>query len=328
MISHVEYIDLNRLQEDRNRCAHPSMTSDGEIFNPSAELSRVHIRSAVEHLLQYPPAQGKYALDSLINEIDSEYFPTELSKAVTALEKSPLYKARESLIRNFTIILLKKLVNDVTSHKEISKVVTALNAIEHIHRRVYMDTLDKKLSSIVRAINGDEIYRIIPVIERLSDSWSYFEDDIRNKIESYVEGLPKDRFDSVELFLTIKDLEKSANIRLNKATRVELEEALFSTLPSGVGDRVVELFVESRNFDQANSFASTVSAYALDYSLEQVEKIIKACGDNDQIQYSYHIGSVIGSLRKNEQVGEEQFEAWLVEAELNNYCKKNNDDEN
>ncbi len=55
-ISHLEFIDLDRLQQDRNRCAHPSMTSDGEIFNPSAELARVHIRSAIEHLLQYPPA--------------------------------------------------------------------------------------------------------------------------------------------------------------------------------------------------------------------------------------------------------------------------------
>ncbi|ENV52100.1 hypothetical protein F953_00465, partial [Acinetobacter junii CIP 107470 = MTCC 11364] len=109
MISHVEFIDLNRLQEDRNRCAHPSMASDGEVFNPSAELARMHIRSAVEHLLQYPPAQGKYALDSLTSEVESEYFPTDVKKAVVAFESSPLNKARDSLIRNFTIVLLKKL---------------------------------------------------------------------------------------------------------------------------------------------------------------------------------------------------------------------------
>jgi hypothetical protein len=72
LISHIEFIDLERLQQDRNRCAHPSMTSDGEIFNPSAELARVHIRSAVEYLLQFPPAQGKYALESLVNEVGSE----------------------------------------------------------------------------------------------------------------------------------------------------------------------------------------------------------------------------------------------------------------
>lgn len=119
LISHVEFIDLNRLQEDRNRCAHPSMASDGEVFNPSAELARMHIRSAVEHLLQYPPAQGKYALDSLTSEVESEYFPTDVKKAVVAFESSPLNKARDSLIRNFTIVLLKKLINDAKDYKEI-----------------------------------------------------------------------------------------------------------------------------------------------------------------------------------------------------------------
>ena len=38
--SHIEYIDLDRLQQDRNRCAHPSMTTEGEIFNPPAEFSK------------------------------------------------------------------------------------------------------------------------------------------------------------------------------------------------------------------------------------------------------------------------------------------------
>lgn len=325
LISHVEFIDLDRLQEDRNRCAHPSMTSDGEIFNPSAELSRVHIRSAVEHLLQYPPAQGKYALDSLINEIDSEYFPTELDKAVTAFKNSPLYKARVSLVRNFIIVLLKKLFNDVESLKEISKITTALSAIEKIHSGIYIDTMDGKLSSIVRPIHDKDIYRVIPIIERLNDSWSYFEDDVKHKIESYVENLPEDRVDNLELFFTIKDLGRSAKIRLDKATRTELAEPFFFTLPSQIGDKIVDLFVSSKNYDQANSFASTVSRYALDYSFEQIEKIIKGCGENEQIHYSFNIGSVISSLRKSEQVTEEQFEEWLVEVQLEKYCKKKND---
>lgn len=144
LISHVEFIDLNRLQEDRNRCAHPSMASDGEVFNPSAELARMHIRSAVEHLLQYPPAQGKYALDSLTSEVESEYFPTDVKKAVVAFESSPLNKARDSLIRNFTIVLLKKLINDAKDYKEIYRISTALNAIEVIHRKLYRKILTEK----------------------------------------------------------------------------------------------------------------------------------------------------------------------------------------
>lgn len=38
LISPLEYIDLERLQADRNRCAHPSLTSDDKAYTPSAEL--------------------------------------------------------------------------------------------------------------------------------------------------------------------------------------------------------------------------------------------------------------------------------------------------
>jgi hypothetical protein len=55
LISDIEYIDLARLQEDRNRCAHPAMNANEEIYQPSPELARSHLRNAIEHLLQRPP---------------------------------------------------------------------------------------------------------------------------------------------------------------------------------------------------------------------------------------------------------------------------------
>lgn len=178
LISPVEFIDLSRLQEDRNRCAHPSMTADGEIFNPSAELARMHIRSAVEHLLQYPPSQGKYALDSLTSEVDSEYFPTDIDKAIVAFDNSPLKKARKSLIRNFTIVLIKKILNKSNDYKEITRTATALNAIKVIHEEEFDETLSDKLSSIVRNIEADDLKNVIPLISRVNDVWPYFDQDV------------------------------------------------------------------------------------------------------------------------------------------------------
>ena len=321
LISSVEFIDLERLQEDRNRCAHPSMTTDGEVFNPSAELARTHIRSAVDHLLQYPPAQGKYALDSLTSEVESEYFPTDIKKAIVAFESSPLKKARDSLIRNFTVVLLKKLINEAKDYKEISRVSTALNAIGSIHRERYSNTLKEKLSSIVRGLEAEKLDRVIPLITRVEDSWSYFEADVRQKFESYVENLPKEKLDYIDIFLSIGDLQKAAERRLKKATRAELDEPLFFIIPKQVSDRIIELYSESRNFDQANGFASTVTRYAGDYDTEQIRKIIKACGENDQIEYSFEIGTVINALRKNKNVTDDEVDKWLLDAGLMKFAK-------
>lgn len=321
LISHVEFIDLNRLQEDRNRCAHPSMASDGEVFNPSAELARMHIRSAVEHLLQYPPAQGKYALDSLTSEVESEYFPTDVKKAVVAFESSPLNKARDSLIRNFTIVLLKKLINDAKDYKEIYRISTALNAIEVIHRELYRKILTEKLSSIVRSLAVEKLDRVIPLIRHVEDSWSYLEADIRQKIQTYVENLPKEEIENIDIFLSIQGLKSFAEKRLKKATRTELDEAIFFVIPLQVSDRIIELYSESRNFDQANNFASTVIRYATDYSKEQIQKIISVCGDNDQIKHSFDVGSVINSIRKNKNANDDEIDGWLVEADLKRFAK-------
>lgn len=321
LISPMEFIDLDRLQEDRNRCAHPSMTADGEVFNPSAELARMHIRSAVEHLLQYPPAQGKYALDSLTSEVESEYFPTDIKKAVVAFESSPLKKARDSLIRNFTIVLLKKLINDAKDYKEIYRVSTALNAIAVIHRDTYRNTLSDKLSSIVRSLEAENLDRVIPLINNVEDSWPHFEADVRQKFQSYVENLPKEKLDDIDVFLSINDLKDFAEKRLRKATRAELDEPLYFIVPLQVSERIVELYSESRSFDQANSFASTVIRYAGDYSKEQIQKLINACGKNDQIEYSFEVGSVVNALRKNNNVTNEEVDEWLIEAGLKKLAK-------
>lgn len=326
LISPVEFIDLNRLQEDRNRCAHPSMTIDSEVFNPSAELARMHIRSAVDHLLQYPPAQGKYALKTLTSDVNSEYFPTNIQKAVVAFESSPLKKARDSLIRNFTVVLLKRLINDTKDFKEVRRISTALNAIGIIHREIYKSTLSEKLSNIVRGLENEKIDRVIPIIAYVEDSWSHFEVDIKQKIESYVESLPKDKLDDIDIFLSISDLKNAAQKRVRKATRIELDESLFFVIPIQVSDRIIELYSASRNFDQANSFASTVIRYANDYSKEQVQRVIKACGENDQIEYSIEIGSVINALRKNGNVNDDQVNEWLVEVDLEKFVKIKNDE--
>ncbi|MET0076216.1 MAG: hypothetical protein ABW130_18345 [Candidatus Thiodiazotropha lotti] len=321
LISHIEFIDLERLQQDRNRCAHPSMTSDGEIFNPSAELARVHIRSAVECLLQYPPAQGKYALESLLEEVKSEYFPTSLDKAVIALENSPLFKARESLVRNFTIVLLKRVLKEATDYKEKLRISSALNSIFRMHKDVFDSTLKDKLSGLFKSLEDKDLDKTFHVLQSLPDSWEYLDPDVKQKLESYVEKLPKEQLEEIDFLLTHTGLSASAKKRILIATRAELDHPLFFDLPTPVADRIVKLFIESGSFDQANSFSSTVTRYASDFSKDQVEKIIRACGENGQIKDSFQIGSVINSMRKNKNVSDEEIDSWLTDVGLKEYAK-------
>lgn len=321
LISHIEFIDLDRLQQDRNRCAHPSMTSDGEIFNPSAELARLHIRSAVEYLLQFPPAQGKSALESLVNEVNSEYFPLDLDKAIIAFKSSPLLNGRNSLIKNFIIILLKKVINEQLPPKAQTRIYTALNAIEKMHKIIYDKTLDEKLSNLLKTIDDSKLFKIFPIFKKLSDSWFFIDDSLKQKVEAYVESLPKQYLGWLEFLLSHSGLNTSAKKRLNSATRYELMEPDFEKLPHRVKIKVVNFYVESGSFEQANNFASMIMKHADEFTKIEVEKLIRACGKNHEIAGSFQMGSVISSLRKNSHVSIKEVNEWLDDVGLKAFVK-------
>jgi hypothetical protein len=218
-------------------------------------------------------------------------------------------------------VLLKKLINDAKGFKELYRISNGLNAIGVIHRETYRITLTEKLSSIVRSLEVEKLDRIIPLISYVDDSWTHLDVDVRQKFESYVENLPKDKFDDIETFLSFGDLKKFAEIRLRNSTRAELDGLLLFVVPSQVSDRIIELYSESESFEQANDFAATVIRYAVDYSKKQIEKIISACGGNYQIENSFEIRSVINSLRKNKDVTDENMDEMLVAAGLTNFVK-------
>jgi len=116
-------------------------------------------------------------------------------------------------------------------------------------------------------------------------------------------------------------LSPSANKRLRKTTRAEIDDPFFFDLPIPVGDRIVELYVKSGSFDQANSFSSTVTRYASDFTKAQVEKVIKACGENYEIKNNFEVGTVINAMRKNKHVTDAEIDAWLIDVDLQKYAK-------
>ena len=149
LISPLEKSDIERLFEDRSRCAHPSMTSLEEPFEATAELARYHLRSAVTHLLQRPPVQGRAACEKIFQCIKSEYFPVEPELAIKYLQKSPLARARSSLIKAVVIGLTKSLLIEEFPEDERLRQFSALNAISSIYPKETREILDDELSKII-----------------------------------------------------------------------------------------------------------------------------------------------------------------------------------
>ncbi|MEH0514605.1 hypothetical protein QBC31_28430 [Streptomyces sp. B21-079] len=63
LIDFIEHRQLERLQQDRHLCAHPSLRPLGDVFAPSGEYARAHLVAALDALLVHPPTQGRKAFD-------------------------------------------------------------------------------------------------------------------------------------------------------------------------------------------------------------------------------------------------------------------------
>jgi len=318
-ISHLEHIDLDRLQQDRNRCAHPSLQSDDQAFLASAELARLHIRSAVTHLLQHPPAQGKYALERLIHEVNSEYFPDDITKATSSLSSGPLKRPRETLVRNFIVVLLKQALAADTKWKSRLRTYVALSAVKTLHSSIFERTIQEKLSHLFRAIEDKNLCNAILLLKKINDCWFQLDASIQHKIESYVADLPANNLENLDFLLTFLPLKSHAQIRLGNTTEKELRETPFCSLPNEVADKLIAIYLSSSNYAQANLCAQQIINNASDFSAEQQLKIIEGISKNSQVSCSVEVGSVIYKLRQTNKIQSHEFDSALSTNELAKY---------
>jgi|SRR5580704_8193612 hypothetical protein len=311
LISPLEYIDLSRLQEDRNRCAHPSLISQDQGFNPSGELARLHIRSAVLHLLQHQPVQGKYALERLLREARSEYFPDTSAKAVQALSSGPLKRPRDSLVRNFVIVLLKDVLTPTLDWKARLRAFAALSAVKKLHHRIFELTLKDRLPSFFRALPDDALHWGIWVLTRFDDYWNILPQDVRLKIEAYTSALPEEHFMDIDSILTYAPLRQHAERRVQSASRADIKNSLFFELPPVVADRCIALYLQSNSYAQANEWAAEMRMYADSFSVPQQRRILAGINNNDQLMFANTVSSVISALRNSKKIAPAEFESEL-----------------
>jgi hypothetical protein len=319
LISLVEFTDLRRLQDDRNRCAHPSMISTEESYNPSAELARYHICNAVESLLKHQPVQGKSALSRLIKEVDSEYFPNTTEDAISHFSHGPLSKPRKSLVRNFIIILLKKMIYSDLSYKEIARYGSALNATRSLHREITETTCREKISDFIRSLGDENLNRMILFLRHVNDIWPLVEKDIQDRIKRFVQNMPSEFLSSITDLLKITELNKLVLERIRSLSKDEAFNDLFLEFHPLINDRRIFIYINSRNYDYANSVAVDFRLYTSEISKTQIHRLIVGAAKNSQVVDSFEFPTIISSLRKNKNIDKNELNTLLSENSLNKY---------
>lgn len=192
-INEIEFKELERLKDDRNRCAHPSMTSEDEIYSPSSELARYHLRNAVNYMLQYPPIQGKTLRDRLLKRIESPLFATNLQEAVASFKSDRLDRARKSVIRNLAITLIKGLLTNNQPDGQFERTSRALCALRLVRREIVEEAMVTHVSNAITQLEDEHLSRVFRFLNAVDDTYEYLREDVRIRLSNYLK--PVEQFE-------------------------------------------------------------------------------------------------------------------------------------
>lgn len=270
--------DLDRLREDRHRCAHPSFQQVGVPYKPSAEQARLHLRNAVVHVLSQPPVQGKAALASVKTVVASQYFPESVEKAISQLSKGGLDNPTDALTRAVLDALVFGFLTPDDVLYEKTQVVTALNALHEMFPGSFEDRLGRQLSKAVSDIDDDRFLWVFYLVASTTRAWDLIDQPSKDKIERFVEKAPHTELaPAIGKLATVEDLRPALKARIRDFELDELSDAVQSPDVQHIcKERAIELLGESMSWDRTNSVISKAVLPLFDaLTPEDVETIVK-----------------------------------------------------
>lgn len=310
----LEHIDLVRLLEDRNRCAHPSMNSSEDAYQPSAEMTRYHLRSAVTHMLQHPPVQGKAALDKLINDVFSQYFPNyEISAAIAHFKQGPLARPRPALVRNFVIILMKALLVDADKIAAQYKVANALEAVRVMHPAIAETAIYEKINDMMRNLGDADMSRGMMFLHLVSDMWTRLAPDVQSRLKSFVQNMPEtDLYECLVPALLCDTLKREVDIRLAQVTSMTELVRIARELPiREVLQQIVTIYLQSNSFAEARRNGSLLGQITDWLDLSYVEQIIRGASENNQITGGGAFPDLVRQIQASKKLTDAQLAEFL-----------------
>jgi hypothetical protein len=272
-----QFIDLSRLRDDRNRCAHPTFQREG-VYQPSAELARTHIRNAIEHALRQSPVQGRSAIESVLATVASEFFPKNVDEARVLLSEGPLGKPTPALVNGVVDRLIWDLFTPGSPLYRKLNPIPALMAIIELHRAQAEPRLASQARKLGEKARDDDLPLLALLATRVPEFWNGLSEGQRNRVSTFV------RNGSIRhVALIMRHAFKTDYLREPALARLAVMEAedlaqVVAVRPSAEAvARAVELFSTAGSWPSANMIADRLILPLFDHlTPQQVRAIIRS----------------------------------------------------
>lgn len=287
LISPIDKKFLERIKEDRNICVHPSFQKDGRHISIPAEVVRSHIVSACTILFVNAPTRGKVYLNQIYDRITEESFPTDKELAFTYLSSAAyLGRAKESLIRNIAVVLLKRLFKDTTQIdiSGIQRLNAALSAISRINANAYATALRDNLSRLLAIADDNIIKRYFLFCSSDYSSWTFLDHALRVRIQHLISTLPADQVIKYKISEAAQNIEAIANELSRAVSRFEVadQEAVISHGSAKIFKALaIQHFIDSSSFDATYRIGTKVLIPHIDYfDQNDIKTLLEGAANN------------------------------------------------
>jgi hypothetical protein len=318
LISSQEKIDLERLQRDRHRCAHPALQTPKTPYQPSPELVRMHLRCLAEALLMHEPVQGRAALERVLSEVESNYFPTDVERARTVLSSGPLVAPRRALLRN-TIMVILKVILRITTDIPINKwkrFKTALMAIREMHPKGYTDAMNECYGRLTKELNDEQLLFFLYLSIREPNTLEYAHESALAKMGSCFSRMsleyPPNAIAFVEAY-SVDDMRPDVVARLRTLDSGDMEQIVTARPDMAAGipqlrERAIELFESAASYEQANAIIDNVMNHILtELSEEQLSAVLRTILDNSEYHKAYSTSAFLERIDNETDVDLESY---------------------
>ncbi|MGJ4940626.1 hypothetical protein ACQR1W_08655 [Bradyrhizobium sp. HKCCYLS1011] len=307
--------DLERLHDDRNRCAHPTYQGTEQPYAPSAELARTHLVDAVRHVLSQAPVQGKAATAQIIKLVESAYFPTDPETAKLQLKAAGLDRARDSLFRSVADHLVFGLLEGSASLKGRAQTATALRAVCELHPLACEPRVKKALNLICRRAQDPTLPLFVALQRHLSQAWNFLEADNQARLKEVVRRMD----DGIAVRVLpasaeIPDLNEAVKERAKKLTPKQLGLIVEKSKHPIFVQAGVDVYCESHSWDDANTNYSVVIEPVLaDLTEVQIKRILNASVEESaDLRGSHSFNNFCRYIYENEKLPKAEIVASLT----------------
>lgn len=309
-LSTLELADLERLRQDRHRCAHPAFTADGALYQPSPEQVRAYTVAAVQALLAHPPVQGRSALNRLQAEVGGLAFPQQVDLVVAYLGPKYLDRGKASLVANIVALFLKDVVSP-TPHADRSRALHVLTAVNQRQHATYWQVMSRRLPDLVSQAAEPQLENVLAVLASDQHTWNVLPEAEKVRLQAFV---TQAQVPEVLLIAhQVPPLAAQARTRLHSLHGDVLVPALLAHPSEALAPLAVDRLVEAKTYREGWQFLDTVQAMLEFLSEGDLKRVLAAARTNDQIHSAGNIPQRLTTLLRSTASRWPQLQAEWVE---------------